>query len=63
MKGRGTQRGEKLKAQTLLSSWVHLLLQWEGRDSAGAVDRGLWSPHCSGGSSWSNCLEIPRPRP
>lgn len=31
----------------------------QGQGQGRAVDGGLWSPHCPGGISWSNCPEAP----
>lgn len=48
------------------SPWDHLLLRspgprcgGEGQGQGRAVDGGLWSPHCPGGSSRSNCRRHP----
>lgn len=61
--GRGTRRQGPSPSPRGPSPPVSPGPQWEGQGRGRAVDGGLWSPHCPGGSSWSNCLEAPGPGP
>ncbi|XP_070120354.1 voltage-gated inwardly rectifying potassium channel KCNH2 isoform X4 [Equus caballus] len=61
--GRGTRRQGPSLSPRGPSPPVSPGPQWEGQGRGWAVDGGLWSPHCPGGSSWSNCPEAPGPGP
>ncbi|XP_070472889.1 voltage-gated inwardly rectifying potassium channel KCNH2 isoform X3 [Equus przewalskii] len=61
--GRGTRRQGPSPSPRGPSPPVSPGPQWEGQGRGWAVDGGLWSPHCPGGSSWSNCPEAPGPGP